>query len=589
MASSKPRIACAASLLLSACSGGSGSGTGGIGTAPAPVVNTNIASLVSSQSFTAAGSATAVAFDLTTRTVTSSAAADQPLTVSYDAGAKSYTITQSSGTTTFQSGDVQSSAKGETQYAKTTGSTRDYLTLTTTPYSGGVSNRYVALGYSQRNEVAGTTQNTGFSAFTFGFETPATALPRTGTASWQTDVFGLYSVPGNSPRTVEGSGDLTINFATALFTTQTSLTQIDFLTGASIIGGGIELAGQGSVRSDGTFSGNVGYEGSFGTVAGPLTGRFYGPAAEEIGATFRADNTNGATLNGAMTGQRKANATPTNFTLASITSDQLFYTLWARLDDRTNAYGRQTYATNPLHSQMTLHADGNFDLGTPVSDMPSATFTAADKLPSTRADFTSYQKLVNGNAVRVDLYSPGSNSQAIVLTYAGLGAWSWSDSTASYPYTANGYFTYGFATPRDILSRRTGTASYDGLAYGSAATQGTATSASARYAVSGTSHFDVDFSAQKFSGNLTLAASPENGGAATSLGTWQFGAPMSYGLIVQTALTNPSAPSHPDNTIVPQLFGPTGSEIAATFSIASGATINGQNVWVAGATVAKQR
>ncbi|WP_084580244.1 hypothetical protein [Sphingomonas azotifigens] len=590
MSSFTPRLVCAATILLSACSGGGGSGGGGgIAPAPAPPVNTSITNLTSSQSFTATGSATTVAFELVNRTVTSSAAADQTLMVSYDAGSKSYTITQPGGATSFQSSDIERSGNGETRYVRNASGGHDYLTIATTPYSGGGSNRYVALGYIQHNAVSGTAQNTGFAAFPFGFETPLSAVPRTGTASWQTDVFGLYSAPGNTPRTVSGGGDFSIDFANGLFSTKTSLIQADFVTGGTLSGGGIELIGQGSLRSDGSFAGNIAYEGSLGMVAGPLAGRFYGPGAEEIGASFRADNAAGVTLTGALTGQRKPTATQTNFTLSSIASDQLFYSIWARLDELTSASGGQTFVQTPLHAQMTFRPDGSFQLGTPVSDMPGATFTAADKLPSNRSDFTSYQKLVNGNPVRVDLYAPGSGSQAIVLSYAGFGMWGWTNRTSSYPYTTTGYFTYGFTTPRELLSRRIGTASYDGPAYGTAATAVTATAASTRYTVSGTSHFDIDFTRQNFSGNLVLSAAPEAGGSSASLGTWQFSAPMSYGLITSTALTNPSTPSPSTNMIVPELFGPNGNEIAATFAIANGAKINGQNVWVAGATVAKPK
>lgn len=580
----KPSMSCAVCILISACSGGGGGagGSGGIAATPPPT-NSSITNLVANQSFSGVAGATHVAFDLGTRTVSSSSTADQQLTISYDAAAKSYTLNQPGRTTSFQAADIQSNSNGETRFARGTGSTRDYLTIVTTPYSGSVSNRYVALGYAQHNETSTGVQNTDFAAFTFGLESPVSAIPRSGTASWQTDVFGLYDAPGQTPRTVQGAGDLTVNFAKGLFTTNTFLTQSDFLTGASLSGGGIALVGQGTLGSDGNFAGNVTYEGSLGTVAGPLNGRFYGPGAEEVGAAFHADNGSGITLNGALTGQRKAVATPTNFTLDSITSDQMLTSFWVRVDQNNAASGVQLVPFTSLFSQITLHPDGSFYLGTPVSDMPGATFTAADQLSTNRPDFVSYQKVVGGNPVRVDLYRPASGSQAVVLTYANFGAWSWTSPQQPYGYASTAYFTYGFLTPRDILSRRTGTASYDGPAYGSAV------STSARYMVSGNSHFDVDFGAQRFAGTLVLNGAPETGGSATALGTWQFGTTMAVGQLVQTALTNPAAAPHPSNQIVPQLYGPNGNEIAATFTIVTGAQINGQNVAIAGATVAKPR
>jgi hypothetical protein len=49
---------------------------------------------------------------------------------------------------------VSNSAEGEAEYTKADGDTRDFLTLATKPNSGSTPNRYVGLGYWQRNFVS---------------------------------------------------------------------------------------------------------------------------------------------------------------------------------------------------------------------------------------------------------------------------------------------------------------------------------------------------------------------------------------------------------------------------------------------------
>lgn len=585
----KRRLAAAAAsfLLLQACGGGGGGGGGDVGSTPPPPpppappagpTNSNIANLVANQGFATDATTTSVAIDLNSRTTAAGTTASQTLTVTYDAAAKSYTVSAPGRSATFLPADVQSSGQGQTRYQKG----NDYLTLVTTPYRGTTSNRFVGLGFWQRNSVSGNIQQMAFDTFTYGLETSTTAVPKTGSASWTTDAFGLYTAPGQTPRTVQGSGDFTVDFAQGLYKTSTFVTQYDFLTGAEVSGGGISVESVGRLGSGNSFSGNMSYGGSLGTVAGTMTGRFYGPAGEEIGATFRADNAEGATLNGSLTGQRKANAAPASFALGAIRSDELFYSTWSVVRETANTNGAGYFVTSPVVGQTTFRADGSFTIVPPSSEMPFLTFTEADRVAASRPDVASYSKTVEGTPVRVDLYRPAAGT-GVALTFANFGSWSRTTPVGDQSVTLTGYFTYGFTTPRDLLSRRTGTASYEGLAFGVAGAQG-----GGRYSVGGTSKFAVDFGKQSFSGSLSLNATLTGGQGATSLGTWQFAAPLSYGLLVSTPLSNGTA-SHPLNVINPAFFGPDGEEIAATFSIVSGAVIGGKELAISGATVAKRQ
>lgn len=581
--------AAAAFLLLQACGGGGGSG-GQVDstppppppvTEPPPSPNSSITDLKASQSFANDSSSSQVGINLDTRLTGAGSVSSPALTISYNAATGGYTVAAPGRSSSFAPTDLQSTQDGESRYQRSGAAGNEYLTLVTTPFSGTTSNRYVGLGFLQRNSVTGRVQDIAFDTFAYGIDTPASAVPRSGRASWTTDVFGLYTVPDQTPRTIQGSGDFTVDFASGHFVTSTALEQYDFITGGSLTGGGIYLESRGRLGSGNSFSGAVSYQGSLGTVAGQLDGRFYGPGAEEIGAAFRADNAAGATLVGALTGQRKGEATPVNFTLGNIVTPQLTYSIWSLLEQVKSAAGTFYNLSSPNYAQTTLNPDGSISITTPRSDLPFLTFTDQDRIANSRTDFVSYQKNADGYPVRLDLYRPAS--PALVLTYAGFGSWERTVPPGTPATIQTGYFTYGLATPRDLLSRRTGTATYEGAAYGIAGAEG-----AGRYTIGGASRFDVDFGSQKFSGSLSLNATPEGGQGSSALGTWLFAAPMNYGLLVTAPLIN-GTPDHPLNVITPVFFGPDGQEIAAAFSIVSGATLDGRNLMISGATAAKRR
>jgi hypothetical protein len=193
--------AIAMSIALGGCGGGGG---GGIASTPAPIVtttNTAITDLRASQSFTNDATRTDVAFNTTSKATITGRAGSTPLTVSYDASSSSYAITGGGITDTFAPADRQTgSATGETKYMRRTGDVSSYLTLVTTPYYGTASNRYVGMGYAQRNTRSGDRQDTAFTTFTYGLDTPASGVPRTGSGTCS----ALPPFPGRSPMSSRG-------------------------------------------------------------------------------------------------------------------------------------------------------------------------------------------------------------------------------------------------------------------------------------------------------------------------------------------------------------------------------------------------
>jgi hypothetical protein len=179
--------------------------------------------------------------------------------VSYDASTRSYTVATDGRSQTFSPADaVSTNIPGETRYRKKAASS-DTLTLVTSPYYGATaSNNYVGLGYWQHDDVDGGIQSTQFSTFTYGLATGAGAVPRTGTARWKTDIFGLLTTPGVQIRTIQGSGSFDVDFGAGVFTAFANVNEFDYTTGGGRVGS-LRFRAGGDLGSGSSFSGNFSY------------------------------------------------------------------------------------------------------------------------------------------------------------------------------------------------------------------------------------------------------------------------------------------------------------------------------------------
>ena len=576
-------------LALAGC-GGSGSGlnvtpppVAGPVSAPTPT-NSTITDLQASQSFAVDGATAGTAIDLSAKTVISANSAPSSIQVSYDASTRSYAVTTAGRTQTFLPTDAQAvTTTGETRYQKSTATGSDYLTLVTTPYSGTQSNRYVGLGYWQRNVLSGTTQNTSFDSFVYGLETPAAAMPRTGSAGYVTDNFGFVTIPGKAPLAFTGAGTFNIDLALGTFVSTANVYEYELTSARAQSGGGIQLTAGGHLGSDNRFSGNMTYGDTYATMSGTIAGRFYGPGAEELGASFSGDNGAGAAVTGSFTGRASSSVAPVNVSITNYVADQLFYTSQAMLSIATMPSGTKAVNYRTLIGQVTRRADGSILFSPGESDFANATFSASDQIADPRPDFITYKKFVNGVTTTLSLFKPGPTNSELALTYAGFGSWAGGAASGYNPFEGHVYFTYGIPTPRDLLSRRTGSASYAGVVHGlGAANDGTV------FDIGGSSKFGVDFSAQNFNGSLQMSATNTSGAGTRDLGTWTFADRMASGQLITTNLLGPAGSTGALGTISPQLYGPDGEEIAAAFSLQTGTQGAPNTLSVVGATVAKR-
>lgn len=579
--------AAASCLFLAACGGGGGGG-GGSHVEPIPPVatpsptptptptNTTVRDLKVSQTFTNDAAGSRFVLDKTTGTGISGSAGTGNVAISYDAATNGYTISANGRTEAFGPTDVSESDAYDVIYKKASGEGNSYLTLIKQPYSGssnaaGVSTRYVAQGYYQRIVTTADRQDTDFSTFTFGLPSVAAAVPKTGTAAFGIDAFGLVSKPGQEPRAFQGNGSFSVDFGAGIFKAHSYLTERSLVSDDSVVGGGIELTAGGSLSGNGSFGGNALYEGWFGAAGGTLSGRFYGPAAEEVGATFAGAGADGMAVAGGFTGQRDATLKPDNLTLTNLSQSQLFYTQWGY-----NSVGQLNW----------LNAE-TFTFSPPSSGMYGGTFTAADKVASSDPNFTTYRKTFSSSYdsqdVTLELFKPGSGNSKLALTYASFGHWG-----AAVPYGVGRtqtdlYFAYGLETPARLLIGKTGTGHYEGVLYGTASTSQT----DARYAVTGSSRFDVDFTGQSLSGALSMTGASKNGGAGIDFGSFDFSGKLpsyvaggTFGL-----MRGGQAVGQLDT----RFYGPDGQEIAGAFSLNVPQGAAGERLSINGVTAATRR
>lgn len=587
-------------LMLSACGGGGGGGVAS--TPPPPVVtptptptpapaptNSVITDLRANQSFANDGAKTDVSFNKVSSTTIVSRAASLPLTVSYDASSNSYTVAGGGFSESFAPADKQASqSSGQTSYVRRSGSDSSYLTLVTTPFYSQTTNKYVGLGYLQRNTSTAERQDTGFVAFTYGLDTPASGVPRAGTGTFATDVFGLSSVPGSEPEVFQGTGRFDVDFINGLFSTATSVTKRGLISGNGQVGGGIDLTGGGRLSSsNGTFSGDIVYSAGGPQIGGLLAGRFYGPNADEIGASFSGSASDGSAFTGALTGQRDTSMAATNISFARMVTQQLFYADATTLTVRTvRSNGVVSVSDYPSSlgygvSRGTLNdkTSGNVAFGTPSSNLASGDYTVTS-IVNGDPNFTSYARTIVDQPTRLELYKTGSDNKELALTYASFGRYSTSIGTDPFSTEIDRvFFVYGFTTPSGLFANRTGSASYSGVAYGAGA-DATGT----LYDVTGSTKMTVDFGSQSLSGNLALIG--RNGANAVDYGAFGFaGKLFSYS-------SSGTADIKRNDTAIGSLlvnfYGPSADEAAGVFRLRVPDGV-GANTLINGAMVAKQQ
>ena len=124
--------------------------------------------------------------------------------------------------------------------------------------------------------------------------------------------------------------------------------------------------------------------------------------------------------------------------------------------------------------------------------------------------------------LELDLYKVGSGNTELALSYMDLALWRQTETAPGSPSNQATAFVFGLTTPQTVVAGLTGSAHYAGVAYGSAVDA----EQQAAYTVSGSSTFDVSFSAQTMSGSMNLTGARIGGGAGQNFGTFSFSGAM---------------------------------------------------------------
>lgn len=341
--------------LVSGCGGG---GSGGINPTPAPPPGSAtptpsgsanmdlLGPLLLSETFTndaASGSATYPKNGGRPTTATAAASA----TIVYEASSQKYTLTVNGRTQSFLPSDIdraQSSA-AVTVYAKTSDGKTDSLTLTNAGTSGRFTYRYVAGGFWQRTADGTAAISGSLDSVAYGVETPSASVPRSGYASYSMDLIGAQTL-ADRVTGITGSGTLVADFAGGRLSTSGEIANAS-PTSASRFSGTARLS-----STDGSFSGDIGLNSATAVnYNGALTGRFFGPAAEEVGATFSAAANDGNIVVGALLGRRN-NVTGGNGLISDLTAAEFLNGDSARLDFR----GLNTPIAVQAHGMRTMVA-----------------------------------------------------------------------------------------------------------------------------------------------------------------------------------------------------------------------------------------
>lgn len=576
-----------ATSLVGGCGGGGGSSSSpGITPPPPPppADNASIHDLKNNRTFTAISSATSASVDRASATTINGSASSRTLTISYNAAANSYTVTASGRSQTFTPADFDElNSDYETVYSKTDGSTYDYLTLPRTSSNGVATTKHVAMGFWQRSALSADQENILLQSFVYGFSTPSAAVPRTGSGAFKIEVLGLTATPGKEPAVLRGAGAFHTDFMAGLFSTTAYLTEWAFSSDGENPTGYSELTSAGKLSTtDGTFSGPVTYISSASQSAGTLSGQFFGPSADELGASFAASSSDGTAVSGAILGWKDSSVEAKSFSLTNIVNSTFLPVNGAVLelvslngDSKFDAYNWFTEGT------ATLNSNGDFTLNSAQTPDLGGAFTSASVVTTTNPNFTAYELISDGRSTRLELYKPGRQNSELQLTYASFGRWSGSQKNGAANYDDRIFFAYGFETPHILLSARTGKARYEGVVYGAGANAQTLE----RFEVSGTSQFDVDFSNQSYSGVLALNGTTGSRNK-TDFGSYDFGGRLASSPYRMTSPLTQGGESLGE--IKANFYGPDADEIAGSFHLTVTPGRPGGGTKISGITAAKR-
>ena len=296
----------AACASLAACGGG-GDGVASTPTPPAPppAPNTSLLAPLGTETFVNDATTGNVNYPKTDEYGTATSG-PSTLTISYDAPSSRYTVSTTGRSQTFTSSNIDTALSNAqiAVYKKVNGKVTDTLTLTKPGTSGALTYKYVGAGFWQQTTDGSTAVSGTLDSFTYGVKTPDASVPRTGNASYSIDLLGTMAW-GDTLMALRGNGTMTVDFAASNLNFTGNYYETNANTGGTNgpnqFGGAANLSTSANALSGKLFLHN----GFTPPMVADLTGRFYGPGAEEVGAAWNyADPISKIAGTGTITGRK---------------------------------------------------------------------------------------------------------------------------------------------------------------------------------------------------------------------------------------------------------------------------------------------
>jgi hypothetical protein len=369
------------------------------------------------------------------------------------------------------------------------------------------------------NAVFGT-----FDSFAYGVETPDPNLPRTGQARYAVDLLGA-GAHTQDVTALSGTGNLMVNFGTSTLTGMGNAQEISAVTG--------QLAGAGEWTMTANLAAAANnFEGEFayGGATGPITGRFYGPQAQEVGAAFAASGTEmqgPVSFSGFLLGRRVLDSdTSLNASLTDLRFDQRFLGASSGLFYQVDAASGAPDESAPVErygAGVGLHysgADGSYQIINGSSET-LASFGSAQIVEAESSNrYTVYASGTGSSTDKLILYRPGTGNDELALTYASFGSYERvrpAEFAAGRNTVQKSWFAYGLLTPSSGLPR-SGHGNYNAIIRGVGLT---GTASTPELALEGSAVFNFDFQSMFFTGYMRPIGIEPNG-TRHDLGQYDF-------------------------------------------------------------------
>jgi len=603
-------LALLAALSLSACGDGGG---GGVSSTPAPnptstaAANDDLLAPLVSGSFDSDAVRGTGTFN--TSGTGSSSSAKSSLAISFDSTTGAYTVSSVGGRQSFGPANRDSSLSSAQAdvFVRTSGNTSESLTLTTnssgkgTPSNPGLA--YVGGGVWQKTILSSTSASGTADAFAYGISTPAANLPKTGAADYSVILRGIAAFP-DTALPVRGAGKVKIDFGSGALTGTGQLSAFISAAGptydstwamnATLASSQNSFDGTMSLTSTGLPTGG----------SGGISGRLYGPAAQELGAAWFSNPTGGGqSYVGFMLGKDSSKLL-TNTGLDALAVNETFsaksFFQWYDFDRiaKLNMQFSTSFVPSSSTSVSYDEVQGalvidNAGILTPFALTPSAR-DASLSTSEYQAFHASRDRIINGKSlsddIRVWLFRPGSANATLPLTYTDFGYWKVAQPTDPDRYTRieEGVFAFGRVTPVSQMPT-TGSATYSAVIRGqSLYPQGTTNQTP--YAITGTASLNFDFASSTFTGSMNPVATDNASSISYNIAPVTFASDPNYVTLGAPTFVGRFSNSFTNlaNSLVGQFTGPSAQEFYAEWQHAMVDPVNGGNLAIAGVMVGKK-